>query len=129
MKPSPRQLEVLALLREGLTAEEVASALSIAPLTVKKLVVEVRHRLGALNSVHAVVVAIRRGYIGLNGVVVSDVVEEEAKVAGTAAIEGPFCYVCRHGVVALGKHQLTEGHRRNVRRTIVQLREELNEAH
>lgn len=64
---TPRQAEVLWLLMDGKTGAEVANLLKLSVLTVKRLVVYARRRLGARNTTHAVVIALRKGYISLNG--------------------------------------------------------------
>jgi len=62
-EPSRRQLEILALLAEGLTYGEAADRLYISNETVKSHLKYVRHSLLAKNSTHAVAIAIRNGYI------------------------------------------------------------------
>lgn len=64
---SPRQKEILEFLREGYIAKEIAGKLGISTQTVKNHLVVAREKLGAKNTTHAVVIAIRKGYITLGG--------------------------------------------------------------
>lgn len=50
---SPRELEVLRLLAEGLTDREIAEALVVSPRTVESHVSSVLHKLGARNRAEA----------------------------------------------------------------------------
>ena len=61
---STRQVEVLALLCEGLANKEIARALGISACTVKLHVQGILQKLGAANRVQAVVFAYRNGYVG-----------------------------------------------------------------
>jgi DNA-binding CsgD family transcriptional regulator/ketosteroid isomerase-like protein len=54
-----REREVLALLADGLSAEEVAGILTLSPLTVRTHIRNLRDKLGARNTVHAVAIALR----------------------------------------------------------------------
>jgi len=60
---SLRQIEVLALLAEGLSNKQIARRLELAERTVKAHVTEVLQRLGVANRTHAVVEAARRGLV------------------------------------------------------------------
>lgn len=62
---TPRQVEVLALMRDGLTIKEAAARLDISPFTVRNLTNDAIIRLGASNGAHAIVIAMRCGYITL----------------------------------------------------------------
>ena len=66
-KLTPRQMEVLRLVMGGNMHCEVASLLGVKVRTVKKHVVDARCRLKARNTTHAVVIALREGYISLDG--------------------------------------------------------------
>jgi ATP/maltotriose-dependent transcriptional regulator MalT len=59
-----REIEVVTLIAEGLTNEEVAGKLGIARHTVKSHMAHILDALGALNSAHAVAIAHCRGQIG-----------------------------------------------------------------
>lgn len=59
-KLSPRELEVLRLVADGNTSETVAALLGIAARTVEAHVSRATSKLGAINRVHAVTLAIRR---------------------------------------------------------------------
>lgn len=56
-----RESEVLALLAEGLTHEEIGARLSISPETVRTHVRKACHRLGAATRTQAVATALRLG--------------------------------------------------------------------
>lgn len=60
---TPRQREVLALLADGLTRAEAAGRLDITCNTVKKHLQSAFGALGAMNTPHAVALAIRSGAI------------------------------------------------------------------
>ena len=56
---SNRERQVLVLLAEGLTREEVANALSISPYTVREYAKNSMLKLGAHNIVNAIAIALR----------------------------------------------------------------------
>jgi DNA-binding NarL/FixJ family response regulator len=60
---SPREREVLDLLAQGLTGEEVAVRLSLSPETVRTHVRNAMDKLEAHTRVHAVAIALRQGEI------------------------------------------------------------------
>ena len=60
---SRRQAQVLALAAHGLTWRETALALGIAPATVRSHLCKVRARLAAVNTTHAVYLALYRGIV------------------------------------------------------------------
>ena len=64
---TPRQLEVLEFLKEGYLIKEIADKLNLSPYTIKNFAKDARKRLRAGNSTHAVVIALREGYISLEG--------------------------------------------------------------
>jgi DNA-binding NarL/FixJ family response regulator len=61
---TPRELEVLLLLAEGLTPEEVAARLFISAKTVGTHVEHIFSKLGVRNRAHAVAIAYREGLVG-----------------------------------------------------------------
>lgn len=60
---TPRQLEVLQLTAEGMTAEQTAAALGIGLETVKTHRKDILYRLGARNVTHAVSIGMEHGLI------------------------------------------------------------------
>lgn len=62
---SEREREVMDLLAEGLSAEEIADRLVLSPLTVQTHVRNVMRKLGARTRVHALALALRQRQIGL----------------------------------------------------------------
>ncbi len=60
---TPRELEVLQLVAEGLRNKEVGARLSIAEETVKMHMRSLTQKLGVNDRTHAVMVAVRRGFI------------------------------------------------------------------
>jgi DNA-binding CsgD family transcriptional regulator len=62
---TPREIEVLELVAEGLPNKAIAERLSISDQTVKFHVASICAKLGAANRTEAVRVAIRRGLVPL----------------------------------------------------------------
>ncbi|MDI3288020.1 response regulator transcription factor [Polyangium sp. 15x6] len=61
--PTPRELEVLALIREGYRNKQIADRLSISETTVNFHIKNLVEKLGANDRTHAVAIAIRRGLL------------------------------------------------------------------
>lgn len=64
-KLTPRELDVLELLTEGLSNKFIAERLGISDQTVKFHIAQILGKLGAANRTDAVRRALRRGLIGL----------------------------------------------------------------
>ena len=62
---SPREREVLALLADGLSGEDVAHRLFLSPETIRTHVKNTMAKLEADTRVHAIAIALRRGEISL----------------------------------------------------------------
>jgi len=62
-EPTPRQLQVLALIAAGNTYKETAKKLHLSTATVKNHMEEVRRNLGAKNSVHMIAECFARGWL------------------------------------------------------------------
>jgi two-component system NarL family response regulator len=60
---TPREVEVLRLLREGLTAVEIAAQLAISPRTTRGHIEAIKTRLGAANTTQAVAIGFERGLL------------------------------------------------------------------
>lgn len=60
---SEREQAVLRLIADGLPNKQIATALGVAPCTVKTHVTSAMNKLGVDNRAHAAVVAIRRGLL------------------------------------------------------------------
>lgn len=60
---TPRQVEILQLMADGLMHKEIAERLGIGLSTVKNFSVEIRRRLEAVNMPHAVSLGIANNYI------------------------------------------------------------------
>lgn len=60
---SPREAQILELLAEGLTYQEIATRLGIAHETVKRTARDIRERLGARNTANAVAIGFRTGLL------------------------------------------------------------------
>jgi DNA-binding NarL/FixJ family response regulator len=58
---SPRELEVLHLIAQGMENAAIAKTLNISPLTVKKHVSSILTKLGLPNRIHAAIYAVRSG--------------------------------------------------------------------
>jgi DNA-binding NarL/FixJ family response regulator len=63
--PSPRELEVLDLIREGNRNKQIAHRLSISETTVNFHIRNIVSKLGANDRTHAVTIAVRRGLLNL----------------------------------------------------------------
>jgi DNA-binding NarL/FixJ family response regulator len=62
---TPRELEVLSLIAEGLSNKAIASRLTIRESTVKDHVNSMLEKLGAQSRTEAVTLALRRGLIAI----------------------------------------------------------------
>ncbi len=62
---SPRELEVLQLIRDGHKNKQIADRLSISENTVNFHIKNIVEKLGANDRTHAVTIAVRRGLLGL----------------------------------------------------------------
>jgi DNA-binding NarL/FixJ family response regulator len=62
---SPRELEVLALVAEGLSNPDIGRELYLTADSVKTHVRRIAVRLGARNRAHVVWLAVQRGYLEL----------------------------------------------------------------
>jgi NarL family two-component system response regulator LiaR len=59
-----RQLDVLALMVEGLSNNEIAERLTLSPYIVRNHVSDIFSRLGAANRTEAVALAVQHGLVG-----------------------------------------------------------------
>lgn len=62
---TPREIQILELIRDGSHNKQIASQLSIAETTVNFHVKNAVEKLQAKDRTHAVVLAIRRGFLTL----------------------------------------------------------------
>ena len=62
-RPSERELQLLALMADGLTDAEIAEKLSISPKTMRSRLHALRMKLQARTRTHAVAIAFRRGLL------------------------------------------------------------------
>jgi len=60
---TPREMDVLWLIAEGLTNSAIAHALGLSPTTVKSYVQTILQKLNATDRTHAAVKAIRLGLV------------------------------------------------------------------
>lgn len=63
---SPRELEVLGLVVQGLTNKEIAGTLFISDITARNHVISLLSKLNAKDRTEAATIAIRRGLVRLN---------------------------------------------------------------
>jgi two-component system NarL family response regulator len=61
---SRRELEVLAMVSEGLAYDDIGTRLGITERTVRAHVVSVKEKLGAANTTHAVAICFTKGLLG-----------------------------------------------------------------
>ncbi len=64
---SPREREIIGLMAEGLTAEQIGLRISVSVETVRTHVRNAIRKLGARNRVHAIAIALERGEVALEG--------------------------------------------------------------
>ena len=60
-----RELEILQLTRDGLSNKSIATTLGISEQTVKNHLAPIFRKLNATSRTHAVVIALRSGYLTL----------------------------------------------------------------
>jgi DNA-binding NarL/FixJ family response regulator len=60
---TPRLLDVLHLVAEGRTTDEIAATLGLSPFTVKNYMERIFERLGARDRAEAVAIALRSGLL------------------------------------------------------------------
>lgn len=65
---SDREMEALRLMAQGLSSDEIAEAMGVRKVSVDYLSERIYEKLNARNRVHAVMIAMRRGYVPLYGV-------------------------------------------------------------
>jgi DNA-binding NarL/FixJ family response regulator len=63
---SPREREIMHMMAEGMTAEQIASEIIVSVETVRTHVRNVIRKLQARNRVHAIAIALERGEIALS---------------------------------------------------------------
>jgi len=68
MKLTKREKQVLKLISEGLTSEEIAKKLKISQRTVDAHRANAMQRTGAKNSAHLVAMSIKSGDLNIEGV-------------------------------------------------------------
>ena len=61
---TPREVQILAWVREGKNNQEIGMALGISALTVKNHVQKILRKLGASNRAHAVALAMQFRLLG-----------------------------------------------------------------
>ena len=66
LTPTRREIQVLRLIAYGFSNKEIALRLDIAECTVKNHLLNMFQRLGFCNRVHAVVIALKQGWIALS---------------------------------------------------------------
>ena len=66
LRLSPRQREVLTLVAQGATDNEIACQLCLSSTSVSQYMVRIRTRLGACSRAHAVAIALRHGILEVN---------------------------------------------------------------
>jgi DNA-binding NarL/FixJ family response regulator len=64
-KLTPREIEVLRLIADGIANKEIATQLAIAEETVKSHITRILSKLEANDRTHAVIIGIKRGIIAL----------------------------------------------------------------
>lgn len=63
MNLSARQHQVIHLLAEGFTRQEIAEFLHVSHHTIDKYMVQIREKTGAKNSAHVVAIGYERGLL------------------------------------------------------------------
>jgi len=83
---SPRQIEVLRLLGEGLSNKLIARALGISDCTVKQHIQCVMQELGAVSRLQAVIYAYRLGILPLHGAAAAPAAAGHGIAAGAGRV-------------------------------------------
>jgi DNA-binding CsgD family transcriptional regulator len=60
---SPREIQVLALVSEGVATQQIARRLSVSPSTVRSHVQNILRKVGAHNKLEAIAIARREGIL------------------------------------------------------------------
>lgn len=63
---TPRRLQVFQLLSEGCSAKEIGVKLKISTRTAEEHIRELRDYFKAKNTTHMMILAIRKGFIGID---------------------------------------------------------------
>ena len=75
---SPRETEILRYIAEGNSNKRIAYALGIGEQTIKNHITSIMRKLNANDRTHAVVLAIRKGWLKIEDVLE---IQEEAELA------------------------------------------------
>ena len=65
-KLAKRELEILALIADGLNSKEIANVLQNSPRTIENMRARMILKLGARNVAHMVAIAYQKGILKLN---------------------------------------------------------------
>ena len=86
---TPRELDILRHVAAGLKNRQIAERLDVNEQTVKNHLSSVMHKLGVPNRTHAVMFAVRQGWLALDDVVVEAGVDRSTtELPSTAAASG-----------------------------------------
>ncbi len=83
-----RELEILRKVSDGMTNAEIGYALGISPQTVKNHVTSILRKLAVNDRTHAVVLALRRGWLSIDGTIVNNRAPEATTGTPNAAGRG-----------------------------------------
>lgn len=83
--PTRRELEILALLAEGLSNDEIAARLSISPNTVKVHLRNIFEKMGVQSRTEATMEAVRKGWIVVPGLETTPLPDRDDAGAGALA--------------------------------------------
>ncbi len=74
---SPREMEILKYIAEGTSNKRIALALGIGEQTIKNHITSIMRKLNANDRTHAVVLAMRKGWLNIEETVTAPKAEEE----------------------------------------------------
>ena len=112
---SKREREIMDLLAQGLTGEQVAERLFLSPETIKTHIRNAMNKLEANTRVHAIAIALREGFISAPERLVSDddlVLDAETRRRLRHDLRTPLTIVAGFAEVLAADREISDADRR-----------------